>query len=145
MLSLAFISWDSKIFAQCEPNAFVISLSPGITVSGAVLSMEAGIWPVQGKVGVLTGPMMYDEKHTTKEGTETLTQIDFSGKVIYKVTKLGSNNPQLFTLFGSVRGMIGASYRGYISICETQLFGIEPFYSNKTGPGVNVLFTARLN
>lgn len=144
MLSLAFISWDSKIFAQCEPNAFVFSLSPGITKSGAILSMETGIWPIAGKVGILAGPAMYDEKHTTKEGTETVTQIDFSGRIIYKITKLGSNSPQLLTAFGSVRGMIGASYRFYFSIGETQLFGIEPFYSNKTGVGVNLLFTARL-
>lgn len=143
MLSLAFISWDSKIFAQCESNAFVFSLSPGITVSGAVLSMEAGIWPVDGRVGVLAGPMMYDEKHTTKDA-ETVTQMDFGGRIIYKLTKLGSNSPQLFTVFGSVRGMIGASYRAYFSIGETQLLGIEPCYSNKTGAGVNLLFTARL-
>src|SRR6478752_5216216 len=98
-------------FAQCEPSTFVFNLTPGITQSGAFFSMEAGIWPIEGKLGVMAGPVMYDEKITTAKGMEKLTQIDLIGRVIYKVTETGSSRPQLITAFGTVRGLIGVSYR----------------------------------
>lgn len=141
---LSLVAWDSKSFAQCEPSTFVFSLSPGITQSGAFFSMEGGIWPIDGKLGVMAGPMMYDEKVTHDKGTEKLTQIDLSGRVIYKLTKVGSSCPQLITAFATVRGLLGASYRAYLSIGETQLLGIEPIYVNRLGVGVNILFTTRL-
>lgn len=131
-------------FSQCEPSTFVFSLVPGVTQSGAFFSMEGGIWPIQGKVGVMAGPLMYDEKVATDKGNEKLTQIDLSGRLICKVTEVGSDHPQLVTLFGTVRGLIGASYRAYWSIGDTQLLGIEPMYVNRLGLGVNLIFTARL-
>lgn len=130
-------------FSQCDANAFVFNLAPGVTQSGAWLSMEAGIWPVQGKLGVFAGPLMYDEKITTAKGDERLTQIDFMGRVIYKLTATGSDRPQLITVFGTVRGLMGASYRAYWSIGETQLVGVEPVV-NRLGLGVNLIFTQRL-
>lgn len=114
-------------FSQCDHSAFVFNLTPGVTRSGAWFSMEAGIWPVQGKFGATAGPVMYDEKITTAKGDEKLTQIDFIGRVIYK----------------TVRGLYGASYRAYWSIGETQLIGVEPVVS-RLGVGVNLIFTARL-
>lgn len=106
--------------------------------------MEAGIWPIHGKLGVFAGPLMYDEKVSTAKGDEKLTQIDFIGRVIYKLTATGSDRPQLITLFGTVRGLYGASYRAYWSIGETQLLGVEPNYTSRLGVGVNLIFTARL-
>lgn len=141
---LSFIAWDSPIFAQCEPSTFVFSLSPGVTQSGAYLSMEGGIWPIQGKLGASAGPVMYDEKVTTIKGIETLTHIDAIGRVIYKLTRTGSECPQLITVFATVRGLVGASYRAYWSIDDTKLLGVEPNYMNRLGLGVNVIFTTRL-
>lgn len=141
---LALISWDSNLFAQCEPSTFVFSLSPGVTTSGAFFSMEAGIWPISGKLGIMAGPLMYDQKISTTKGTEKVTQVDATARVIYKVTATGSDHPQLVTLFATVRGLLGASYRAYWSVGETQLFGIEPTYVSRLGPGVNILFTTRL-
>lgn len=137
-------SLDSSVFAQCEPSTFVFNLTPGITQSGTFFSMEAGIWPIEGKVGVMAGPLMYDEKVATDKGTEKITQIDGIARVIYKITATGSDHPQLVTAFATVRGMIGASYRAYWSIGETEVVGIEPMYVSRLGLGVNLLFTARL-
>jgi hypothetical protein len=141
---LAHIAWDGPIFAQCEPSTFVFSLSPGITQSGAFFSMEGGIWPIQGKVGVMAGVLMYDEKVTTAKGSEKLTQMDLSGRLIYKITELGSSSPQLVTVFATVRGLVGASYRAYWSIDDTKLVGVEPNYVNRLRMGVNLIFTMRL-
>src|SRR6185369_3618376 len=104
---LAHISWDSYLFAQCEPSTFVFSLTPGVTASGAIFSMEGGIWPIQGKIGIMAGPLMYDEKFRTEKGSEKFTQIDFSGRVIYKLTEVGCSHPQLATMFATVRGLVG--------------------------------------
>lgn len=131
-------------FSQCEPSTFVFNLTPGVTQSGAFFSMEAGIWPIEGKLGAFAGPLMYDEKVATAKGTEKVTQIDLVGRVIYKLTETGSDHPQLVMLFGTVRGLLGVSYRAYWSIGETQLLGIEPVYINRLGVGVNLSFTARL-
>lgn len=140
---LLFLLTPAIAFSQCDRSAFVFNLTPGVTRSGAWFSMEAGIWPVQGKLGATAVPVMYDEKITTAKGAERLTQIDFIRRVIYKVTATGSDHPQLITLFGTIRGQVGASYRAYWSIGETQLLGVEPVVS-RLGVGVNLLFTARL-
>lgn len=143
MLLLAFISWDSSVFAQCENNAFVFSISPGYSKTGIVFGMEAGLWPA-GKVGIMAGPIMYNRQQVGKDKTETLTELDFGGRIIYKLTELGSNSPQLLTLFGTVKGMLGISCRGYVSLGENDLIGIEPFYANRVGAGVNIIFTTKL-
>jgi hypothetical protein len=144
-LSLILLCQVSLLaFSQCEPSTFVFNLTPGATQSGAFFSMEAGLWPIAGKLGVMAGPLMYDEKVTTAKGMEKITQIDLIGRVIYKLTATGSDHPQLVTLFGTVRGLLGVSYRAYWSIGETQMFGIEPVYVNRLGIGVNLIFTARL-
>jgi hypothetical protein len=144
LILLAHTSCHSTLFAQCEPSTFVFSPSPGVTQSGAYLALEGGIWPIDGKLGVMAGALMYDEKVTHDKGTEKLTQMDLSGRVIYKLTKVGSSCPQLITAFATVRGLLGASYRAYWSIGETQLLGVEPMYVNRLGVGVNILFTTRL-
>lgn len=142
LLLLCLCSLES--FAQCEPSTFVFSLAPGVTQSGAFFSMEAGMWPIEGKLGIMGGPVMYDEKVATAKGSERITEIDLIGRVVYKLTPTGSYHPQLVTLFGTVRGLLGVSYRAYWSIGDTQLLGIEPMYVNRLGVGVNILFTARL-
>jgi hypothetical protein len=144
LLLLCQGSMDSPLFAQCESNTFVFNLTPGITQSGAFFSMEAGIWPIEGKIGAMAGPVMYDEKVATAKGTEKVTQIDFLGRGIYKLTPVGSDFPQLVTLFGTVRGLIGASYRAYWSIGQSELIGIEPVFVNRLGLGVNIIITMRL-
>jgi len=63
--------------------------------------------------------------------------------VIYKLTRTGSDHPQLITLFGTVRGVVGMSYRAYWSIGEYSLVGVEPVVS-RLGLGVNLIFTGRL-
>ena len=130
--------------AQCPKNTFTFSLSPGITQSGVILSMEGGLWPIQGRVGVMAGGLIYDENVSTTKGKERITQIDASGRVIYKLTKLGSDHPQLVTAFATLRGLVGATYRAYTSIGQYTLIGIEPGYINRLGASVNVLITARL-
>jgi hypothetical protein len=142
LLLLLFCSLAS--FSQCESSTFVFSISPGITQSGAYLSMEGGIWPIEGKFGVMAGALMYDEKINSGKGSDKLTQMDLSGRVIYKITEVGSSCPQLVTVFATARGLLGASYRAYWSIGETQLLGVEPVYVNRLGAGVNLLFTTRL-
>lgn len=141
---LSFIAWDSPSFAQCEPSTFVFTLSPGVTQSGAFFQMEAGIWPIQGRLGVMAGPMMYDEKINTGKETEKVTQVDLSGRIIYKLTATGSDHPQLITAFATLRGLVGGSYRAYWSIGETALLGVEPMYVTRLGAGINLLFTTRL-
>lgn len=141
---LTILLSTSTAFSQCDPSTFVFTLTPGITQSGAFFSMEAGIWPIQGKIGVMAGPLMYDEKQTTTKGQEKITQVDVVARVIYKLTEVGSNHPQLVTVFATARGLLGASYRAYWSIGQTELIGIEPVYVNRLGLGVNLLFTARL-
>lgn len=131
-------------FCQCQNNAIVVSLAPGYAKTGVVFGMEAGLWPVAGKIGVLAGPTMYNRVKTDKGKTETITQLDLTARLIYKITELGNNSPQLFTLYGSVMGMLGVSYRGYVSLSEYELLGVEPFYSRRTGPGFNVLYTMKL-
>lgn len=143
ILLLAFVSWDSSVFAQCENNAFVFTISPGYSKTGILFGMEAGLWPAAGKVGIMAGPIMYNRQQTEKDKTETITDMDFEGRIIYKLTALGSNSPQLLTLFGTVKGILGISYRGYVSLGENDLIGIEPFY-NRVGAGVNVIFTTKL-
>lgn len=144
-LTLIFLLTTSlSAFSQCESSTFVFSLTPGLTQSGAYFSMEAGVWPIQGRLGVMAGPLMYDEKVTTTKGTEKITQVDVIARVIYKLTEAGSNHPQLVTVFATARGLLGASYRAYWSIGRTELIGIEPMYVNRLGLGVNVVFTARL-
>lgn len=144
LLLLFFFSASLDAFSQCDRSTFVFNLTPGITQSGAWFSMEGGIWPVQGKIGVFAGPVMCDEKITTAKGNERLTQVDVIGRVIYKLTDVGSDHPQLITLFGTVRGLLGASYRAYWSIGESQLIGVEPMWSSRLGLGVNLIFTVRL-
>lgn len=144
LLLFFLFSGSLDSFSQCDPSTFVFSLSPGITQSGAFFAMEGGIWPIQGRVGIMAGPLMYDEKVTTAKGTDKLTQVDLSARVIYKLTEVGSSHPQFLTLFGTVRGLAGASYRAYWSLSERQLLGVEPMYVNRLGVGVNVVFTARL-
>lgn len=92
----------------------------------------------------MAGPLMYDEKVNTGKAVEKLTQVDFIGRVIYKITEVGSSRPQLVTLIGTVRGLVGASYRAYWSIGQTQLIGFEPVWVSRLGVGVNLIFTARL-
>lgn len=144
LLLLFFLSGSLDGFSQCDPSTFVFNLTPGVTQSGAYFSMEAGIWPIEGKLGVMAGPVMYDEKATTVKGQEKITQIDVMARVIYKLTKVGSNRPQLITVFATARGLLGASYRAYWSIGQSELIGIEPMYVNRLGLGVNLMFTARL-
>jgi hypothetical protein len=141
---LAHISWDSKTFAQCDPSAFVVTLSPGVTQSGAYFSMEAGIWPIDGRLGAMAGPLMYDERVPTEKGSEKLTQIDLLARVIYKLTHTGSDYPQVVSAFGTVRGLVGVSYRSYMSIGRSEMIAIEPVWVNRLGLGVNVLITMRL-
>jgi hypothetical protein len=144
ILFILLFSCSLDSFCQCDQSAFVVSISTGITKSGAYLAMEGGIWPIEGKLGVMAGALMYDEKVTTAKGSEKLTQMDLSGRLIYKITEVGSNHPQLVTLFATVRGLFGASYRAYWSLSDTQLLGIEPMYVNRLGAGVNIIFTTRL-
>jgi hypothetical protein len=144
LLLILLFSRSLASFAQCEPSTFVFTLSPGVTQSGAYLSMEGGIWPIEGRLGVMAGALMYDEKVATGKVSEKLTQMDLSGRVIYKITEVGSSHPQLVTVFATVRGLLGASYRAYWSIGETQLLGIEPMYITRLGAGVNIIFTTRL-
>jgi hypothetical protein len=144
LLLIFLFSCSLDSFSQCEPSTFVFSLAPGVTQSGAYLAMEGGIWPIAGKLGVMAGPVMYDEKVTTGKGTEKLTQLGLSGRVIYKITQVGSSCPQLVTVFATVRGLLGASYRAYWSLSDTQLLGVEPMYVNRLGAGVNLIFTTRL-
>jgi hypothetical protein len=144
LLLLWLFSCSLDSFAQCEPSTLAFSLTPGVTKSGAFFSMEGGIWPIKGKLGVMAGALMYDEKVTTGKSSEKLTQLDLSGRVIYKITEVGSSCPQLVTLFATVRGLLGASYRAYWSISDTQLLGIEPTYVTRLGAGINLIFTTRL-
>lgn len=144
LLLLLLFTGSLNSFAQCDPSTFVFSLSPGVTQSGVMFSMEGGIWPITGKLGIMAGPMMYDEKIATDKGTEYITQVDLSGRLIYKLTETGSDWPQLVTLFGTVRGLLGISYRGYMSLGESALIGIELVYINRSGAGVNLIITMRL-
>jgi hypothetical protein len=144
MFLLSFIAYHTSLFAQCEPSTFVFSMSPGVTQSGAFFQMEGGIWPIEGKLGVMAGPFMYGENIHTAKGIENTTQLDFSGRVIYKLTRTGSNCPQLITAFATVRGLVGGSYRAYWSLGETALLGIKPMYVSRLGAGINILFTQRL-
>jgi hypothetical protein len=47
-------------------------------------------------------------------------------------------------VFATVRGLLGVSYRGYMSLGESALIGIEPVYINRLGAGVNLIITMRL-
>lgn len=144
LLLIWFFSGSLDSLSQCDPSTFVFSLAPGITQSGAFFSMEGGVWPIAGKLGAMAGPMMYDEKITGDKGTEKLAQVDLIARVIYKVTETGSDHPQLITMFGTARGLLGLSYRAYWSLGEYSLIGIEPMYVNRLGLGVNLIFTGRL-
>jgi hypothetical protein len=144
MLSLLLLI-SLATHAQCDQaTAWVFSIAPGYAKTGAAFSMEAGLWPVAGKVGVLAGPAMYSRRQVVKDKTETVTEIDLAGRLVFKITDLGDNCPQLMTVFATARGNVGASYRGYISLGRSDLVGVEPFYSSRTGMGINLLFTTRL-
>lgn len=107
--------------------------------------MEAGLWPVAGRVGILAGPVLYSMQHQDEKGnTETITDFDVAGRLVFKLTDLGDNSPQLITMYGTARGNVGASYRGYISLGRNDLLGVEPFYGTKTGMGIGLIFTTRL-
>lgn len=145
MFLLAHICWDSNIFAQCDKmNAFVFSLNAGYAKTGVVFGMEAGLWPIAGRVGILAGPVLYTRQEVVKGKIETITDLDFGGRLVFKLTDLGDNSPQMLTLYGTCRGMIGGSLRMYLSISESDLISVEPFYTNRTGPGFYILFTSRL-
>jgi hypothetical protein len=130
---------------QCDQaTAWVFSISPGYAKTGITFGMEAGLWPVDRRVGVLAGPVMYSRQEVIKDKTETITDLDFTGRLIFKLTDLGDNCPQLVTLYGTVRGNIGASYRGYISLGRSDILGVEPFYGTRTGIGISIIFTTKL-
>ncbi|MCS3797004.1 hypothetical protein [Niastella sp. OAS944] len=135
-----------NVCGQCDQKtAFVFSLAPAYSKTGFVFNMEAGLWPVDGRVGVLAGPVLYSEQHLDAKGnTETVTDFDVAGRVVFKLTDLGNDSPQLITVYGTAHGNVGGSYRGYISIGRYDLLGIEPFYGTKTGMGVGLIFTTRL-
>lgn len=133
------------LHAQCDQaTTWVFSISPGYSKTGITFNMEAGLWPVDGRVGILAGPVMYSRQEVVKDKTETITDIDLAGRLVFKLTDLGDNCPQLVTLFGTVRGNVGASYRGYLSLGRSDVIGVEPFYGTKTGVGVSIIFTTRL-
>jgi hypothetical protein len=92
----------------------------------------------------MAGPLMYNQQLVTKGKTETITDIDFAGRLVFKLTKLGDNSQQLLTLYGTARGNFGASFSGYLSIGESELVGVEPFYGTRTGPWISIIFTTRL-
>jgi hypothetical protein len=131
--------------AQCDQaTAWVFSISPGYAKTGITFSMEAGLWPVDGRVGILAGPVMYSRREVIKDKTETITDLDFTGRLIFKITELGDNCPQLVTIYGTARGNVGGSFRGYISLGRSDIIGVEPFYGTRTGVGVSIIFTTRL-
>lgn len=131
--------------SQCDQaTAWVFSISPGYAKTGITFGMEAGLWPVNSRIGVMAGPVMYSRQEVNKDKTETITDLDFTGRLVFKITELGDNCPQLLTLYGTVRGNLGASFRGYISLGPSDILGIEPFYGTRTGIGVNLVFTTRL-
>jgi hypothetical protein len=141
----AFILISIALHGQCDQaTAWVFSISPGYAKTGITFSMEAGLWPVDGRVGILAGPVVYSRREVVKDKTETLTDIDFAGRLIFKLTELGNNCPQLVTLYGTVRGNVGASFRGYLSLGRSDLIGIEPFYGTRSGIGFSLVFTTRL-
>jgi hypothetical protein len=140
-----FMLLSITLHSQCDQaTAWVFSISPGYAKTGITFSMEAGLWPVDGRVGVLAGPVMYSQQEVIKDKTETITDLDFTGRLIFKLTDLGDNCPQLVTLYGTVRGNLGASYRGYISLGRSDILGIEPFYGTRTGIGISLVFTTKL-
>ena len=141
----AFILISITLRAQCDQaTTWVFSISPGYAKTGIVFSMEAGLWPVNSRLGIMAGPVMYSTRQVVKEKAETVTDIDLTGRLVFKLTDLGDNCPQLITLFGTVRGNFGASFRGYLSLGPSDILGIEPFYGTKTGIGVSIIFTSRL-
>jgi hypothetical protein len=131
---------------QCDQKtAFVFSLAPAYSKTGFVFNMEAGLWPVDSRIGILAGPVLYSQQHQDVKGnTETVTDIDVAGRLVFKLTDLGNNSPQLITVYGTARGNVGGSYRGYISIGRYDLLGVEPFYGTKTGMGIGLIFTTQL-
>lgn len=135
-----------NVFGQCDQKtAFVFSLAPGYSKTGFVFNMEAGLWPVDGRLGILAGPVLYSQQHQDAKGnTETVAGFDVAARVVYKLTDLGYNSPQLITVYGTAHGNVGGSYRGYISLGRYDLLGVEPFYGTKTGIGVGLIFTTRL-
>src|ERR1044072_6929347 len=88
-----------NVCGQCDQKtAFVFSLAPAYSKTGFVFNMEAGLWPVDGRVGVLAGPVLYSEQHLDAKGnTETVTDFDVAGRVVFKLTDLGNDSPQLIT------------------------------------------------
>lgn len=139
------LSLSVSVHAQCDQaTAWVFSIAPGYAKTGITFSMEAGLWPVDGRVGILAGPVMYSRQEVVKDKTETIIDIDLAGRLVFKITDLGDNCPQLVTIYGTARGNVGASFRGYISLGRSDILGIEPFYGTRTGIGVSVIFTTRL-
>lgn len=134
------------VCGQCDQKtAFVVSLAPAYSKTGFVFNMEAGLWPVDGRLGILAGPVLYSQQHRDAKGnTETVTGFDAAARVVYKLTDLDNNSPQLITVYGTAHGNVGASYRGYISLGRYDLVGVEPFYGTKTGIGIGLIFTTRL-
>lgn len=147
LLIIVCIISTLNVCGQCDQKtAFVFSLAPGYSKTGFVFNMEAGLWPVAGRIGILAGPVIYSQQHqvTGKTETETITDLDVAGRLVFKLTELGNNSPQLITVFGTARGNLGASYRGYMSVGQYNLLGIEPFYGTKTGVGIGLIFTTQL-
>ena len=143
----AFILISAALHGQCDQaTAFVFSISPGYAKTGFTFNMEAGLWPVAGRVGVLAGPVLYSRQQVVKgkNETETITDLDFAGRLVFKLTELGDNSPQLLTVYGTARGNVGGSFRGYLSLGRYDMLGVEPFYGTKTGIGVSLIFTTRL-
>jgi hypothetical protein len=141
----AFILISIALRAQCdEATTWVFSISPGYAKTGFTFSMEAGLWPVNRRFGIMAGPVMYSRQEVGKDRTETITDIDVTGRLVFKLTDLSDNCPQLITFFGTARGNIGASFRGYLTVGRSDIIGIEPFYGTKTGIGLSIIFTSRL-
>ena len=132
-------------YAQCgRATTWVFSFAPGYAKTGITFNMEGGLWPVNSRFGVIAGPVIYSQQKVIKGITEQVTDVDFTGRVVFKLTRLDSDFPQLITLFSTVGRNLGASYRGYISLTDNHIIGIEPFYGTKTGIGVSAIFTVKL-
>lgn len=129
--------------AQCDAlYAPVASINAGYA-TGVVFSIEGGLWPVNARIGALAGPMVYSRQEVAKGRTETFVELDVIGRLVYRLTDLGARFPQAVTCFGTVKGVYGGSYRGYISLSEGEMLGVEAGWF-RHGPFVGITFCSKL-
>lgn len=137
--------------AQCSTRNPAITAALGGNHTGPTLNVEAGSYSsVPLTLSYFGGFQIAtrEEQETFRESKQSIPRqiqyIDAYGRIALKISGTEGESAfyQFFTVYGSLRKNVGASYRLYRSV-QNVLIGIEPNYCRVNGSGINILITGK--